>query len=185
MTDENIITLFHQRDEQAIEECILYYSAYCTVVASGILADPADVEETVADTWLATWNAIPPQNPKHLRLFLGRITRNLAIDKLRRSQAICRGSGEAALALEELSEIAGNQGAEAYLDKEALSKAISAYLKTEPLIRRSAFVRRYFYLEDIPAIAQRLQQKESTVRMMLSRTRKGLKKFLIHEGYDL
>ena len=185
MTDEKIITLFYKRDEQAIENCIILYGNYCKAIASGILANPADTEKVVADTWLAAWNAIPPQNPNHLRLFLGRITRNLAIDKLRKSQAISRGSGETTLALDELSEITGNYGTEEHLDKEELSKAISAYLSTEPQIRRCAFVLRYFYLESIPSIAQRLQRKESAVRMMLSRTRKGLKNFLIQEGYDL
>lgn len=185
MTDEKIIALFYKRDESAIQECMTQYGSYCKAIASGILTDSADAEEAVADTWLATWNAIPPKNPTHLRLFLGRITRNLAIDILRRNQACCRGGGEAALALHELTEIVGSNNVEENLDKKALSEAISAFLKSEPQVRRNAFVRRYFYLEDIPMIAQRLHRKETAVRMMLSRTRQRLKKHLIQEGYDL
>lgn len=185
MTDETIIALFYKRDEDAIRQCMTQYGSYCKTVASGILTDPADVEEAVADTWLGAWNAIPPKNPTHLRLFLGRITRNLAIDILRRRQAYCRGGGEVTLALHELAEIVGSDSAEAELDRKALAKSISAFLKSEPQLRRTAFIRRYFYLEDIPMIAQQLHRKESAVRMMLSRTRQRLKKHLVQEGYDL
>ena len=91
MTDEKIIALFQSRDERAITECMEQYGRYCLTVASGILPDPGDAEEVVADTWLKAGNAIPPQKSRHLRLFLGRITRNLAIDRWRKSGADRRG----------------------------------------------------------------------------------------------
>lgn len=186
MNDEKIIELFQKRDERAIKESMAMYGSYCHTVAAGILTDPADVEEAVADTWLAAWDSIPPHIPKYLRLFLGRITRNGAISLWRRNSAQSRGSGQTALALEELGECISLDGSpEMAVSAKELERLITAFLKNEPAMRRKVFLRRYFYLEDIPSIAHRYDLTESNVRMLLSRTRKKLKKYLIQEGYIL
>lgn len=186
MTDEKIIGLFQKRDEQAIRECIGSYGSYCRTVVSGILRDPADVDEALQDTWLAVWDAIPPQNPQCLRLFLGRIARNAAISIWRRDNARRRGGGEVPLALEELSDcVSGGSSPDAVTDCRELSRTLSTFLKTEPALRRSVFVRRYFYLEELSSIACRYGKKEANVRMMLSRTRQRLRKYLEQEGYIL
>lgn len=186
MNDEKIIELFRRRDEQAIQECMISYGAYCHSVAAGILPDSADAEEAVADTWLAAWDSIPPQCPRYLRLFLGRITRNKALSIWRKNSTQSRGSGQVRLALEELGEcIASDSAPEKALDTKEMGKAITAFLKNEPIMRRNVFLRRYFYLEEMPAIANRYGLKESNVRMMLSRTRQKLKKYLTQEGYIL
>lgn len=184
MNDEKIIELFQKRDEQAIKECMSLYGSYCRSVAAGILTDLNDVEEAVADTWLAVWDSIPPHVPKYLRLFLGRITRNQAISIWRRNNARSRGSGQIVLALEELGECASsNDTPETTVGAKELERKITAFLKNEPAVRRKVFLRRYFYLEDIAVIAHRYDLTESNVRMMLSRTRQKLKKYLTQEGY--
>jgi len=184
MSDEKIIDLFFARDEQAIRACIDTYETYCRTVASGILSDPADVEEAVADTWLAAWDAIPPQRPDHLRLFLGRITRNRAVDIFRKNSARRRGRDQVEIALEELSQCASPAGSpEQAVDAKQLAAAINCFLENESLSRRQVFLRRYFYLEDIPTIAHRYGLREVNVRMMLSRTRQKLRQFLIQGGY--
>lgn len=186
MNDEKIIELFQKRDEQAVKECMTLYGSYCRTVAAGILSDPADAEEAVADTWLAAWDCIPPHVPKYLRLFLGRITRNQAISIWRRNNARSRGSGQIDLALEELGECVSSEDTpETAVSAKELERKITAFLKTEPARRRNVFLRRYFYLEDIPAIAHRYDLTETNVRMMLSRTRQKLKKYLTQEGYIL
>lgn len=186
MNDEKIIELFWKRDEQAIRESMTAYGAYCRTVAAGILGDPADAEEAVADTWLSAWDSIPPQCPKYLRLFLGRITRNHAISIWRRNNARCRGNGQVALALEELKDcVSSEETPETAVSTKELEQKITAFLKNEPAMRRSVFLRRYFYLEEISDIARRYGRSESSVRMMLSRTRQKLKKYLTQEGYIL
>ena len=185
MTDEMIIALFYKRDESAIQACMEQYGNYCRSIATSILSDSADAEEVVADTWHAAWNAIPPKKPTHLRLFLGRITRNLAIDILRRTQSYRRGCGTPELAIHELTDIADAKSPEEILDMKELSRSISSFLMELSSQHRYAFVHRYFYLEDISVIAEQLQVTQTNVRMMLSRTRKKLKKFLIQEGYKL
>lgn len=184
MNDEKIIELFLKRDEQAIRVCMDTYGAYCRAVAAGILSDPADIEEAVADTYLAAWNTIPPQCPKHLRLFLGRITRNRAVSILRRDSADRRGGNQVTVALEELDQCVSLTGSpEQDVDAKELAASINDFLQKQPLQQRQVFLRRYFYLEEIPAIAYRYGIKETNVRMILSRTRQKLRKHLIKEGY--
>jgi len=186
MTDERIIELLQRRDEQGIRECIATYGAYCHKIASGILPVPSDAEEAVADTWLKVWDAIPPQQPTHLRLFLGRIARNCALSVWRRENARCRGGGELPLVLEELSSCADPEDSpEEQVNIRELSQSISRFLKSEPALRRQVFVRRYYYLEDIPSIANQCGLRQANVRMMLSRTRQKLKTYLKQEGYIL
>lgn len=186
MTDEKIIALFYQRDEQAIRESMDAYGPYCRTVAAGILSDPADIEEAVADTWLAAWETIPPQHPQYLRLYLGRITRNRAVSIWRANRAKSRGGDQINMALEELGQcVSADTSAEDHVNLQQLQCSITAFLKNEPMVRRQVFLRRYFYLEDIPSIAHRYHLTQSNVRMMLSRTRQKLRKYLIQEGYIL
>jgi RNA polymerase sigma-70 factor (ECF subfamily) len=89
-----------------------------------------------------------------------------------------------ALVLDELSQCVSQEGdPEEFAEGKQLERDISAFLKTEPVLRRNIFLRRYFYLEDLPQIAQRYDLKEANVRMMLSRTRQKLRKYLQQEGY--
>lgn len=186
MDDEKIIELFWHRDEQAIRESMATYGDYCRRIAAGILSDPADVEEVLSDTWLAAWDCMPPQRPEHLRLLLGRITRNLAIGVWRKMNAACRGGGQVALALEELGEcVSSGDSPEAVFNARELEKKITVFLKGQPTVRRQVFVRRYFYLEDTTDIANRYGLRENNVRMMLSRTRQKLRKYLEQEGYNI
>lgn len=184
MTDEKIIDLFFQRDEQAIQMSMDTYDAYCRTVAAGILSNPADIDEAVADTYLAVWNAIPPHRPKCLRLFFGRIARNRSVSILRKNTADFRGGKNVLVALDELSQCVSTLGCpEQEIDARQLGEAISCFLKKQPLQQRQVFLQRYFYMEDISDIANRYGLQEANVRMILSRTRQKLHKYLKKEGY--
>ena len=98
MTESTIMELLHRRDPEALTELQREYHRYCTAIAGGILADRADVEEVVADVWMQVWSSIPPNRPEHLRLYVGRIARNLALNRLEYRNAGKR----AALPMEEL-----------------------------------------------------------------------------------
>ena len=104
MTDASIIELYFRRSERAINESQASYGGYCYRVADGILRDARDSEESVNDTWLAAWNAIPPTRPNCLKAYFGALTRRISVDRLRRRSAAKRGGGEALIALEELAE---------------------------------------------------------------------------------
>ena len=100
--DEEIIELYFNRDEDAIAETDRKYGKYCQSIAGHILASSEDVEEVLDDTWVKAWNSIPPTRPKMLRIYLGKITRNLAFNIVEASRAQKRGSGVLQDVLEEL-----------------------------------------------------------------------------------
>lgn len=186
MRDEDIIDLYFARNEYAIQVSMDCYGKYCSTIAGNILNDSSDVEEVVSDTWLHSWNAIPPQRPAYLRLFFGRITRNLSLSLWRHQTADRRGSGQISLALEELSFcISGTGDPEIQLEAKRLARSISEFLKTEPQNSRIIFLRRYFYLEPTKQIALRLGVSDANVRMSLSRTRKRLKEHLEKEDFTV
>ena len=184
MTDDKMIELYLKRDERAIAESVASYATYCRSVISRILWDPGDVEEVLADTWIGAWNTIPPQRPGNLRLYLGRIARNRAVDLLRRKNASCRGGDRVISALEELEECVSSFGVpENELATKELGETINRFLEKQPQQHRGIFLRRDFYMEDIPVIARTYGLREGNVRMILSRTRKKLQNYLKQEGY--
>lgn len=184
MEDRRIIDLYFARSEQAITETSNKYGNYCYTIAQNILRSPPDAEECVNDTWLRAWNSMPPQKPSRLRLFLGKITRNLSVDRFRRYSSEKRGGGETALALEELSQCAdsGANPADA-AEMQELEAAVGKFLTSLPDRERGIFLRRYFYVEKTAVIAKRFGLKETNVRLILSRTRQKLKEFLQKEGF--
>lgn len=183
MEDSKIIELYFARNEAAISETDKKYGAYCHAIAYRILRCLPDSEECVNDTWLRAWNAMPPQKPGVLRQFLAKITRNLSLDRWRNAQAEKRGGGEAALALEELSECVSGDGDPAtQLELAELKRAIAGFLQTLPERDRDIFLRRYFYLEKPEQIAKAYLLKKANVRLILSRTRQKLREHLTKEG---
>ena len=181
MDDSKIIELYWARDELAIKQSEEKYGKYCFSVANNILANNGDAEECVNDTWLRAWNAMPPAKPNYLKLFLAKITRNLALWRYEKRQSAKR-AGEFCTIVTELDECESAASAEnEYLEKEILS-AINSFLRGVSLKERCIFVRRYFYAESGAAIAQRYGEKESNVNLILFRTRKKLKEHLEKEG---
>ena len=186
MEDGKILALYFDRDERALEETEKKYGGYCYTVANGILQCPQDAEETVSDTWLQAWNSIPPQRPHFLRLFLGKITRNLAFTRWRGRNAAKRGGGELTLVLDELADcVPGREAVDDGLNARELAKTIRAFLDTVPEREQDIFLRRYFYAEDTASIAARYGMKNANVLRILSRVRQKLKDYLTKEGYDL
>ena len=92
--DREIVALYFERDERAIEHTARKYGDYCFTIADNILRCREDAEECVNDTWLKTWNTVPPQKPNSLRHYLAKITRNLSISRWREQNTAKRGGGE-------------------------------------------------------------------------------------------
>lgn len=180
MDDNRIVELYWQRDESAIPETQLKYGRYCYAIAHAILGNREDSEECVNDTYFNTWNAIPPHRPQILYTFLGKITRRLALKKLRNKNALKRG-GQAALALDELNECISFNSVEKAVQTTELAKAIDGFLAAIPLEDRRIFVCRYWYCETIRQIARRFGCGQSKVKMTLKRTREKLLEHLKKE----
>lgn len=104
MEDRQIVELYWQKNADAISETSSKYGAYCFTIADHILNNAEDSEECVNDTWLHAWNAMPPQKPNVLRMFLAKITRNLSVNRFNARGAEKRGGGEIILVLDELAD---------------------------------------------------------------------------------
>lgn len=184
MEDAQIIELYFARDQRAVAETDEKYGRYCFYLANSILENREDAEETLSDTYLRAWNAIPPVRPQVLRLYLARITRNLAFSRWRKDHAEKRGGGQMELVLEELDECIPAPGSpEEGLDGKELAKLIREFLDTLGEKERVLFLRRYFYMEQTEQLAARYRMKPESVRKSLLRTRKKLKDYLNREGY--
>lgn len=128
MDDAAIVALFWARDERAIPTAAEKYGAYCAGIAGSILPDRRDAEECVSDTYLRAWSAMPPHRPAMLAVFLGRITRNLALNRLRSAAAQKRGGGGAEAVFEELQHIVSDRDTpEIALDRRELVAAINDF----------------------------------------------------------
>ncbi len=186
MDDQEIIARFFARDEEGLTAARARYEPYCAAVARSFLNDPRDQEECLSDTWLRAWNAIPPQRPRSLGAFLAKITRNLAINRLRDGNAQRRGGGQVPLALEELGECVSLEGSpEGELDRQAAEEALNRFLDGLPPLQREVFLRRYWYLDSIEDIARRAGWSKSRVTTTLHRLRVRLRAHLIQEGIDV
>ena len=130
MTDTEIINLFFERSEQAIDELARKHGNAVARVARNIFGNEQDTEECVNDTYLGAWNAIPPHRPRPLRTFVCKIARNLATMKYHSNTAVKRNS-QYALALDELEEyLADNSSVEEAYDAKELAEAINGFMAT-------------------------------------------------------
>lgn len=184
MEDAHIVQLFWERDQTAILESSKKYGKYCQSIAYGILADQGDAEESVNDAYLDAWNTMPPHRPAVLSTFLGKLTRRISIDKWRARRAEKRGGGEVALALDELEEcIPDGRSVEAEVELAELAQVIDGFVMSLPPIERRVFIRRYWYLDPIAAIAEQFGFSQSKVKMMLHRQRAKLLALLEKECF--
>ena len=186
MKDEKIVELYLERSEEAIKETDRQYGRYFHYIAKEILQDEEDAKEIVNDTYLKAWNSIPPERPKPLKAFLGRITRQLALNRLERNKAQKRGGGQYFLALDELAEcIPDGSGSEDVASDIDLSDTINHFLRILPIEQRRVFIKRYWYMSSISDIAASFDMSESKVTSILFRVRNKLKEHLTKEGFDL
>ena len=180
--DQKIIDLYWNRSENAITETAVKYGRYCTSIAYGILKSREDAQECVSDAYLMAWNVIPPRRPADLGTYLGKITRNLSIDRLRTRNRDKRGGGEMPLALEELEEVVvGSDSPENEAIRKELAASMNRFLGELTVQERYVFLRRYWYLDSLADIAKNTGFSGSKVASMLFRLRGRLKKQLIEE----
>jgi len=179
MDDQGIVRLYFARSEQAIQETDATYGGYCYRIAYNILANAEDSEESVSDTYLSAWNAIPPRKPIPLAPFLGKMVRHISIDRWRRKSAAKRGGGEMLIALEELGEcVTSRDDIEAQIERKELVRLVREFVADLPDMERRIFVCRYWYLDTIPDIAKRYGFSVSKVNSILYRSRGKLEKRL-------
>ena len=164
MDDAKIVQLYWDRNEQAISATADKYGNYCAAIAKNILGNSQDTEECVNDTYLNAWNSMPPHRPNILATFLGKITRNLALNKYKHNTA---------------------DNVEQEIHRQELILAINHFLKKLPSDKRNIFVCRYWYFDSISDIAAHFDMTENNVSVTLNRLRLKLRNYLLERGFEL
>lgn len=182
MTDTEIINLFFERSEQAITELDKKHGNAVTRVARNILGNSQDTEECVNDTYLGTWNTIPPHKPSPLRTFVCKIARNLATKKYHSNTADKRNS-QYDLALDELEDyLSDSDSVEKAYEAQELKEAINGFIATLSYSDRFIFMRRYWYSDPVQDIAKMADSTTNSVTVRLFRIREKLRLYLVKEG---
>lgn len=183
MEDAEIVQLYWERSEAAIEETARKYGSYCHTVARNILRSDSEAEECVNDAYWHAWNSMPPHRPKILRTYLGKLTRNTALNRYEHLHAQKRGRGQVPLALEELGEcLHGGKEMENLIDELVLTEVLNRFLEELPEEQRRLFMGRYWYFQSIRELADSSHSSVSKVKMSLLRARNALRQRLEQEG---
>ncbi len=184
--DDDILDLYFARDERAIRETDRRYGKTCMQVSMGILHSRSDAEECVSDTYMRTWNSIPPARPNSLGAYVCRIVRNLSINRLRNMTA-ARRNHDLTISLDELDACipapAGDEPASGSIGE--LSRLISDFLRTVDATDRRLFMGRYFYARTVADLARETGVKEKLIYRRLEKTRDRLRSYLSERGYTV
>ncbi len=184
MEDAQIIALYWARNEDAITETDTAYGRKLNTLARNILLSREDAEESVNDTYMKAWKAIPPRRPQHFFAFLAAICRHLSLDRLDWKMAAKRKAEVVALT-EEMENCIPDESHDRRLEGKELGSILDTFLETLPEDSRKVFMRRYWYADTIGEIARQYNMTESKVKMQLSRTREKLRAYLQKEEVAL
>jgi len=186
MDDPTIVDLYLQRDETAIQETAQKYGRRLRSLAYGFVENLQTAEECENDTYMEAWKSIPPHEPRnYLYPFLARIVRHIALDFCRSSSRLKRNAYICELTAEMEQCIPAPDDSMCRLEEAELAGAINGFLSTLGAEKRDIFLRRYWFLDSISAIAFRYGYSESKVKSVLFRSRNQLRVYLQKEGYDL
>lgn len=185
MDDKQIIELYLQRNEQAVEMTQTKYGAYCSRIANNVLSIPEDAEECVNDTWVAAWNRIPPTIPLSLKAFLGKLVRDISLNRYIHDRAKKRYSGMEVL-LDELEEcFPSDFDVERSVEQNELSALLNKWLEALPDDELALFVQRYYYGDSVKNLAKQNGCTENQMAQKMLKLRKKLKSYLLNERVSL
>ena len=185
MTDEQIVTLFFARCEEAVSCTDKMYGKRLLHLAENIVRSPQDAEECVNDAYLGAWNTIPPARPDPLLTYLCKIVRNTSLNNYYRKKAAKR-SGRCAAAMEEIEAcIASPDTVDAEIEARELARIIESFLDTLTAENRVIFMRRYWFCDSGRDIAEFVGLTEKNVSVRLSRIREKLREYLIERGVSV
>ena len=181
MEDAKIIDLYFARSEEAICQTDAAYGKKLFALAERILHDPQDSEESVSDTYMKTWETIPPHRPTYFYAYLAKLCRFFALGKLDWKMAAKRKADVVSLS-GEMETCIPDRRREAEMAAKEIGSALNAFLESISQESRVIFLRRYWFCDTVAEIAQRYGISESKVKMRLLRTRNQLADYLSKEG---
>lgn len=181
MDDNKIIELYFLRDEAAIRETANVYGKKLEGLSFRILKDEGDAGECVNDTYLKTWDSIPPQKPTYFYAYIAKICRYLCFGRLDYRNAQKRNCEVVTLS-DELMSCIPDKLYDIELERKAIGEILTAFLYMLSEENRLIFMRRYWFCATISEVAEYYKISESKVKTSLHRTRKKLKTYLEKEG---
>ena len=184
MDDEQIVERFWERDEAALSAVSEKYGKYCRTIARNIIGNEESVEEIVQDTLFKLWEAIPPNRPKKLQAFVGRVTRNIALNTVKSMDAQKRGGGRSTLALDDMINISTGNIIEELAEQHEVLGAINDFLRSINAKKRNVLVLKYWHCCNASDISQIVGISEANVLNILKRERKKLIEYLKKRGID-
>lgn len=184
MTDSQIIALFWERNEDAIRETDRAYGRRLFNISDKLLHSAEDAEESVSDTYLKTWETIPPQRPVCFFAYLAKLCRNFSLARIQ-WQSAAKRSAQIVVLTREMEECIPDQSHQRKLEGAELGQLLNAFLERISQENRLIFLRRYWYADTIEEIAVRYCFSQSKVKTQLHRTRRKLQQFLEQEGYSV
>lgn len=186
LPDEEIVELYWARDEKAIRSTDHKYGKYLFTVSYNILGNDQDAEECQNDTYLRTWNAIPPNRPNFFQLFLTKIIRHLSIDRYREQSSLRRVPSEMTKALDDYAGVlTDGMSAEDQYDARAIGELMSKFLLGQSETDQIIFVYRYYFGDSIQSLANQFSVSRRTISNHLSSMRNELRAILEKEGYTV
>jgi len=186
ISDAEIVELYWNRDERAIEETDFKYRNLLYTIAYNILNDSLDCEECMNDTYLGVWNSIPPSKPNVFKAFIATIMRRSAITRYRNKRKKGTVPSEMTVSLSEIEDFISDESTvDAEFSAEQLGESISGFAKSLSRRRRFIFISRYYACEPIDTIAKELGVSRSTINKELAFIRGKLKEKLESEGYNV
>ena len=184
MDDKQIVALYWERSETAINETEKKYGRYCHYIARNILYSDQDAEECVNDTYQKAWETMPPKKPELLSAYLGKLTRHIAINRYIHERAKKRTPGTEVI-LSEAEEFIPDPVGSDISDEIHLRDVINSFVASLSQEVRVVFVRRYWYMSSVKDIAVDYDMTESNVKVILMRTRNKFKDYLEREGITI
>lgn len=173
MNERILLMRLKHKSERALTEVIERYTAYVTTIIREILKDKAtaeDVEELVADTFIALWATAERIDYIHyssLKAYIGMIARNKVKDFLRMHKNIN---------LELYDDVSIiDDGVEKKILQKEQQQYIKNLLKRLKPEDRKIFLLYYYQYRKIDEIASIMQMNPQTVK---TRLRRGRKRFI-------
>ena len=185
LSDDQIVALYWQRDEQAIKQTDIKYRKFLLSVAYNIVHDTCDSEECLNDTYIGAWNSIPPARPTLLQAFLATIIRRTAIDCYKARKRQKRLTSELTVSLSEVEDFIAADDMHFETDVKELGRVISDFVRSLSDRRMYIFMSRYYFARPIKEIAKLLDCSESTVNKEIAAIKCDLKEKLKKEGYSI
>lgn len=179
IADEQIIELYWQREERAIQETDKKHGQFLFRIAYNILHDRLDCEECQNDTYLGVWNAIPPTRPTVFPAFITQIMRRIAINRYKEKTSKKRIPSELTVSMEDINDfLQSNDTVDAEYEAAKVGKIINDYVRGLSDRQRYIFIDRFYLAESVETIAKDLSISSPTVYREIEKIKQGLKMHL-------